>query len=71
MPAWEVNAARERPCCGRRDYRVLGTIIAESFHEALAKMEAAEWELADDESLCIHIEPKPVSVWLLLRQPQI
>jgi len=80
--AWTVNASRFADCAGscgghgksccKREYRVLGTVVADTMWDALHKAQADTFinMLADDESVCIG-DGKPPTVWQLIRDPQV
>ena len=68
MKVWPVFAAQQM-CC-RREYRPLGTVVAEDLHAALDKLVEFEEKLTDSESVCIG-EGGPASVYDLLRHPQL
>jgi hypothetical protein len=70
--AWDVKAARykhEYPCC-KREYRLLGTVLAETMNDALDRSLDFTDKLTDDESVCIGL-PRPASVYELLLNPQV
>jgi hypothetical protein len=74
MRVWEVSGFRACPecfsCAKHRNYRPLGTVIADSIGEAIEKSHRFEDRLADGETICLG-KHRPVSTWDLLQDPQL
>lgn len=78
-----MSAWRWAPCpdscggeglsCCRREYRVLGTVVADDLSEAFVKANAFGESLLveGDEGVCLKPDPQPPTVWQRIRNPSV
>jgi hypothetical protein len=67
---WQVMFSR-MTCCDRT-YRNVGEVTAKNIGDALDRAQEEFGHLGeDDESLCVHFEPRPPTAWTLIAGPDL